>query len=118
MLNLNDMTHEEFLVIYAETEAAWRRLTQREPDNPLPWCGLGAIRNQRENFEGSMYAYNTALTKNPMFLNDRQVDQAIYQSSRAGRKWTPPDPTFLLNALFLQAFIEMIEGQPPPVMVP
>lgn len=112
ILNLTDMKYEEFLALYPETEEIWERLTRLESRNPLHWCGLGMIKNQCEDFEGSISAYRRALGLNPQYFSNRLLDDAIYSASLAHTKWIPPDPR---PAIFLQMLMQLMDlPEPPP----
>lgn len=96
LLNMNDLTLEIFESLYQETEMIWNRLIRLEPDNPYNWCGLGAIKNQQEDYLASKTAYREALKMQLNFLLERPVHSSIYLSSRESKKWIAPQPTWLI----------------------
>jgi tetratricopeptide (TPR) repeat protein len=114
ILNLTEMKYEEFLQLYPETEQIFLRLTRLEPGNAAHWCGLGAIRNQRETYEESIAAYNQALRLNPKQVAEVPLNEAIYRASMGRSKWMPPDPRFLIYQALIMQLLDMPEPPPGP----
>lgn len=89
LLNSTGLRLRDYLELYPDTEAIFLRLTRLEPNNPDNWCGLGAIRHQLEDFDGSVQAYRKAQDVYPDCMANSIAHSTMFQYSRMKEKCIP-----------------------------
>jgi tetratricopeptide (TPR) repeat protein len=105
LLNQFDIQHDQFPALCREAAATYERLCRLDPEEPRYWCGLGAVRNQQEDFRGAEKAYYTAQRLDPKYLQDDILNNTIFAYSRGNRKFVPPEPRIFFLTFGGETFV-------------